>query len=106
MLKLMILIIGSIEFAELEPIRFGLARHFGDVLCGDIGGGQVARFHLHWPRRQSSISSRRTYSEVRPRSILASAEFERYCDAKLIPVGEFSRIVKPETAFGVRDESG
>ena len=100
-------ITGSTQFAHLETVRFGVALHVGDVLYGNVGGVNRLDFTCIGPA--VNLTSRLEGLTGRlNRIILVSAEFARYCDAELIPAGEFmlAGFVKPEMAFGVQDEAG
>jgi adenylate cyclase len=97
----------SKDFVNLETVRFGVALHVGDVLYGNIGGGNRLDFTCIGPAVNLTSRLERLTGRLN-RSILVSAEFARYCDAELIPAGEFvlAGFVKPEMAFGVQDEAG
>jgi adenylate cyclase len=100
-------ITGSTQFAHLETVRFGVALHVGDVLYGNVGGVNRLDFTCIGPA--VNLTSRLEGLTGRlNRIILVSAEFARYCDAELIPAGEFmlAGFVNPEMAFGVQDEAG
>ena len=100
-------ITGSTQFAHLETVRFGVALHVGDVLYGNVGGVNRLDFTCIGPA--VNLTSRLEGLTGRlNRIILVSAEFARYCDAELIPAGEFmlAGFVKPEMALGVQDEAG
>ena len=97
----------STDFADLDPVRLGLALHVGDVLYGNVGGENRLDFTCIGPA--VNLASRlEGLTGKLGRSIVVSAEFAHYCDAELIPVGEFklAGLVKPEMVFGVRDEPG
>ena len=49
-----------------EPVRFGLALHLGEVLYGNIGGGQPARLHLHRPGGQHGGAAGKARRPPRP----------------------------------------
>jgi adenylate cyclase len=72
-----------------EGARFGLALHVGEVLYGNIGGGNRLDFTCIGPgvnlaARLEELTSKTGYS------ILASGEFARHCAPRMVPVGEFS----------------
>lgn len=97
----------STDFANVDPVRFGLALHVGDVLYGNVGGENRLDFTCIGPA-VNLVSRLEGLTGKLGRSILVSAQFARHCDAELIAVGKFklAGLVKPEMVFGVRDESG
>jgi adenylate cyclase len=77
-----------IELGGGHQPRFGLALHVGEVLYGNIGGGNRLDFTCIGPAvnlaaRIEGLTGRTGHP------ILASGEFAKYCGQELVPVGEY-----------------
>jgi adenylate cyclase len=91
---------------SLDDLRFGLALHLGEVLYGNIGGGNRLDFTCIGP--SVNLAARiEKLSATLGRMILASDEFARHCAADLLPIGTFilSGFNAPRMLFGLRDET-
>jgi adenylate cyclase len=88
---------------EIE-LRFGLALHLGQVLYGNIGGGDRLDFTCIGPAVNLAARLEKLSSTL-GRSIVASADFARHCPHDLEPLGEFALagFGKPQTAFGLKE---
>ncbi|HTP83398.1 MAG TPA: adenylate/guanylate cyclase domain-containing protein [Alphaproteobacteria bacterium] len=92
---------------EARELRFGLALHLGEVLYGNIGGGNRLDFTCIGPAVNLAARIERLTSPLR-RTILASDRFARYCQPPLVSLGEFTLagFDAPQAAFGLADEGG
>jgi adenylate cyclase len=97
---------GSSGIHSLDDLRFGLALHLGEVLYGNIGGGNRLDFTCIGPAVNLAARMEKR-SATLGRMILATDEFARHCSADLLPVGEFtlSGFSAPRMLFGLRDET-
>jgi adenylate cyclase len=69
--------------------RFGLALHVGEVLFGNIGGGNRLDFTCIGP----AVNLAARLEELTGKTghpILASGEFARHCRQRLVPIGAFA----------------
>jgi adenylate cyclase len=98
---------GNIERVKTEleqgALRFGLALHIGEVLYGNIGGGNRLDFTCIGPAVNLAARLERLSGKL-GRAILTSAEFARHCGEALEPLGEFelAGFGRPQTAFGLK----
>jgi adenylate cyclase len=97
---------GSSGIHRFDELRFGLALHLGEVLYGNIGGGNRLDFTCIGPAVNLAARIERLSGRL-GRMILASDEFARHCAADLLPVGNFtlSGFGAPRMLFGLRDET-
>ncbi len=88
-----------------QDLRFGLALHLGEVLYGNIGGGNRLDFTCIGPAVNLAARLETLTARLR-RTVLASDRFARYCQPPLVPLGEFALagFSTPQTAFGLADE--
>jgi adenylate cyclase len=86
-------------------LRFGLALHVGDVLYGNIGGGNRLDFTCIGPAVNLAARLEKLAGQF-GRTILASEDFAKYCDDGLHPLGKFAiaGFAAERTVFGLRDE--
>jgi adenylate cyclase len=99
--------------AALEPprgtnhdaIRFGLALHIGQVMYGNIGGGNRLDFTCIGPAVNLAARLEKR-AAVLGRTIVASAEFTAHVPDEFYPLGEFpvAGFAAPQQVFGLRDE--
>jgi adenylate cyclase len=97
---------SSIGIEGVERLRFGLALHVGDVLYGNIGGGNRLDFTCIGPA--VNLAARiETLTSRLGRTVLTSGEFARHCASRLARIGEFllpgSESEQP--VFGLVDEA-
>jgi adenylate cyclase len=95
----------DVETKNPDGVRFGLALHLGEVLYGNIGGGNRLDFTCIGPAinlaaRIESLTGRLG------RVILASAEFARHCPGEFAAIGRFdlAGFSAPQLVFGPGEE--
>jgi adenylate cyclase len=96
------------RIAELPPseseaaIRFGLALHVGEVMYGNIGGGNRLDFTCIGPAVNLAARLEKVASKL-GEAIVASAEFARYCGGNFRQLGEHSvaGFAAPQTVLGL-----
>jgi len=79
---------GSTGIEGVDDVRFGLALHLGDVLYGNIGGGNRLDFTCVGPAVNLAARLEKLAGRL-GRTVLASDVFARHCGARLTPIGEF-----------------
>jgi adenylate cyclase len=91
---------------NVEGLRFGLALHVGNVLYGNIGGGNRLDFTCIGPAVNLAARLEKLAAKL-GRTIVASAEFSRHCPGELQPVGDFivAGFAASQTVFGVAEET-
>jgi adenylate cyclase len=72
----------------VDDVRFGLALHLGDVLYGNIGGGNRLDFTCIGPAVNLAARLEKLAGKL-GESVLASAAFARHCQTPLRSMGEF-----------------
>jgi adenylate cyclase len=97
---------GSSSDDGAEDVRFGLALHLGQVMYGNIGGGNRLDFTCIGPAVNLAARIEKLCSQLE-RTILASDEFAEYCPGKFAPVGNFDLrgIDGRRTVFGLEGEA-
>jgi adenylate cyclase len=97
---------GSAGVDRVESLRFGVALHVGDVLYGNIGGGNRLDFTCIGPAVNLAARIEALTGRL-GRTVLTSGEFARHCASRLAPIGEFllpgSESEQP--VFGLMDEA-
>jgi adenylate cyclase len=90
---------------NLPPVRFGLALHLGEVLYGNIGGGNRLDFTCIGPAVNLAARLEKIAAELE-RTIVTSEIFARHCEPHLSPLGQFTvrGLSTPQTVFGLLDE--
>ena len=78
----------SVKASE-RPIRFGLALHLGNVMYGNIGGGNRLDFTCVGPAVNLAARLERLTARVE-RTIVASAAFAAHLPEEFVALGEFS----------------
>jgi adenylate cyclase len=96
----------EIETPDLDPLRFGLALHVGEVLYGNIGGGNRLDFTCIGPAVNLAARIEKLTGQL-GRVILASEEFARHCLQQFSTLGQFNLagFGAPQLVFGVDDET-
>jgi adenylate cyclase len=86
-------------------VRFGLALHVGDVLFGNIGGGDRLDFTCIGPAVNLAARLEKLAGQL-GRTILASEDFAQYCADGLRPLGKFAiaGFAAERNVFGLCDE--
>ena len=90
---------------EVGGVRFGLALHVGDVLYGNVGGGNRLDFTCIGAAVNLAARLEKLAGKL-GRVILASDEFARHCGSDFQPIGQFplAGFAAQQTVFGVPDE--
>jgi adenylate cyclase len=97
---------GSLGVDCVDSLRFGVALHVGDVLYGNIGGGNRLDFTCIGPA--VNLAARiETLTGRLGRTVLTSSEFARHCSSRLAPIGEFllPGSESEQQVFGLVDEA-
>ncbi|HWX21237.1 MAG TPA: adenylate/guanylate cyclase domain-containing protein [Candidatus Binatia bacterium] len=103
--------VAACEWSSLDehigPIRFGLALHVGEVLYGNIGGGDRLDFTCIGPAINLAARLEK-FTATEGRVIVTSETFARHCQFPLEPVGEFPirGLDARQMVFGLPDEPG
>jgi adenylate cyclase len=86
-------------------LRFGLALHLGEVLYGNIGGGNRLDFTCIGPAVNLAARIEKLTGTL-GRVILASDSFARHCRPDMLAIGEFALagFSTAQTVFGLGDE--
>ncbi|WP_458757215.1 adenylate/guanylate cyclase domain-containing protein [Afipia sp. TerB] len=89
----------------LGGFRFGLALHVGQVLYGNIGGGNRLDFTCIGPAVNLAARIEKIASQLN-RSVIASAQFVRHVEAPWSDLGPFAvaGFAAPERVYGLADE--
>ncbi|MGZ3411841.1 MAG: adenylate/guanylate cyclase domain-containing protein [Xanthobacteraceae bacterium] len=89
-----------------DRVRFGLALHIGQVLYGNIGGGNRLDFTCIGPAVNLAARIEKIAGKL-GRTIVASSEFARHAQEEWEHVGQFSLagFSAKQTVLGLRDES-
>jgi adenylate cyclase len=74
---------------SIERFRFGLALHIGELLYGNIGGGDRLDFTSIGPAVNLAARLEKVSAEL-GRSVLVSADFAKHCQGRLAPLGDFA----------------
>ena len=87
-------------------LRFGLALHLGEVLYGNIGGGNRLDFTCIGPAVNLAARLEKLAGRL-GRTIIASAAFAERAGPGLVPVGEFTLagFAAAQTVYGRAEES-
>ena len=96
----------SMDAEHLKEIRFGLALHVGDVLYGNIGGGNRLDFTCIGPAVNLAARLEKIAAEL-GRTIVTSSAFAIHFDSELTMLGEFTvrGFGAQQMVFGLVDES-
>jgi adenylate cyclase len=90
----------------IERFRFGLALHVGDVLFGNIGGGNRLDFTCIGPAVNLAARLEKIAGQLY-RIVVASEEFATICSGGWSDLGEFpiAGFAKAERVYGLADET-
>jgi adenylate cyclase len=85
-----------------EPIRFGLALHVGEVMYGNIGGGNRLDFTCIGPAVNLAARLEKVASKL-GETIVASSNFAGHCPDEFRRLGEHAvaGFAAPQTVFGL-----
>jgi adenylate cyclase len=91
--------------ANHDAIRFGLALHIGQVMCGNIGGGNRLDFTCIGPAVNLAARLEKRAAAL-SQTIVASAEFAAHVADEFFPLGEFpvAGFAAPQPIFGLRNQ--
>ena len=91
---------------DLDALRFGLALHVGEVLYGNIGGGNRLDFTCIGPAVNLAARIEKLTGQL-GRVILASEDFARHCPQPFSAIGQFNLagFGAPQLVFGANDEA-
>jgi adenylate cyclase len=89
-----------------DSIRFGLALHIGQVMYGNIGGGNRLDFTCIGPAVNLAARLEKTAPQL-GQTIVASAEFAARLPGEFKPLGEctVAGFASPQAVFGLTDSS-
>jgi adenylate cyclase len=89
-----------------DGLRFGLALHLGEVLYGNIGGGNRLDFTCIGPAVNLAARIEKLTRRL-GRVILASREFARHCSQEFSAIGRFNLagFGASQSVFGLADEA-
>ena len=87
-------------------LRCGIALHLGEVLYGNIGGGNRLDFTCIGPAVNLAARLEELAGRL-GRSVIVSSDFAAHCALPLTPLGQFalSGFVAPQSAYGLVDEA-
>jgi len=100
--------IAAIDLTGIEDVKdisFGLALHVGEVLYGNIGGGNRLDFTCIGPAVNLTARLEKVAAQL-GRTIVTSSAFAAHIESQLIPLGEFSvrGFGAQQMVFGLADE--
>jgi adenylate cyclase len=89
---------------EHDAVRFGLALHIGEVMYGNIGGGNRLDFTCIGPAVNLAARLEKRAASL-GRTVVASAAFAAHAPGEFIPLGEFAvaGFSAPQMVFGLAD---
>ncbi|MBV8505484.1 MAG: adenylate/guanylate cyclase domain-containing protein [Alphaproteobacteria bacterium] len=95
----------EIGVEDLDALRFGLALHVGEVLYGNIGGGNRLDFTCIGPAVNLAARIEKLTGQL-GRVILASEDFAHHCAQDFSGIGQFNLagFGAPQPVFGANDE--
>ncbi len=91
---------------DTAPLRCGLALHVGEVMYGNIGGGNRLDFTAIGPA--VNLAARlETLARDLNRTVIASGTFAQACPQDFVPLGArpLRGLPAPQPAFGLAEES-
>jgi adenylate cyclase len=89
---------------DTDAIRFGLALHVGEVMYGNIGGGNRLDFTCIGPAVNLSARLEKVAAKL-GQAVVASAEFAGHCPGQFRSLGEHAvaGFTAPQPVFGMAD---
>jgi adenylate cyclase len=96
----------AIAVENLDALRFGLALHLGEVLYGNIGGGNRLDFTCIGPAVNLAARIEKLTGQL-GRVILASQDFARHCPQEFSAIGRFNLagFGALQLVFGINEEA-
>jgi adenylate cyclase len=93
---------GTPGMESVRHLRFGLALHLGEVLYGNIGGGNRLGFACIGPAVNLAPRLEKLAGRL-GRDVVASGEFARHCRLPLAPLGDFALagFTTPQPVYGL-----
>lgn len=87
-----------------EAVRFGLALHVGEVMYGNIGGGNRLDFTCIGPAVNLAARLEKVAAKL-GETIVASAAFAAYANGTFAPLGEYAvtGFAAPQPVFGLSE---
>lgn len=97
--------VASMDASAGAPLRFGLALHAGELLYGNIGGGNRLDFTAIGPAVNLAARLEKLARDLN-RTIIASGAFAEACPGQFLPLGEqrLRGVAAPQPAFGLADD--
>ncbi len=94
----------DVPAGETDAVRFGLALHIGEVMYGNIGGGNRLDFTCIGPAVNLAARLEKRAASL-GRSVVASAEFAALVPGEFVSLGEFpvAGFSAPQMVFGLAD---
>src|SRR5262249_45528638 len=91
-------------YAGGNAVRFGLALHVGQVLYGNIGGGNRLDLTVIGPAVNLAARLEKLAGKL-GRAIVASRDFGLHCPGGLLPIGEFqlAGFSSAQAVFGIQE---
>ena len=85
-----------------EPVRFGVALHVGEVMYGNIGGGNRLDFTCIGPAVNLAARLEKVASKL-GQTVVASGDFAAHCPGEFRRLGEHAvaGFAAPQTVFGL-----
>jgi len=98
--------IDALNAQSAEPIRFGLALHTGQVMYGNIGGGNRLDFTCVGPAVNLAARLEKVAGQL-GQAIVASADFAGHLPGQFIQLGEcpVAGFTAPQPVFGLTGPS-
>ena len=89
---------------DTDALRFGLALHVGEVMYGNIGGGNRLDFTCIGPAVNLAARLEKVAAKL-GEAVVASAEFAGHCPKNFRPLGEHAvaGFTAPQLVFGIAD---
>src|SRR5207253_6024115 len=93
---------AAVCVATKNMVRFGLALHVGQVMYGNIGGGNRRDFTCIGPAVNLAARLEKVAAQM-GQSIVASAEFAAHVPGQFTPLGEYAvaGFAAPQKVFGL-----
>lgn len=95
---------SALVAGEVADLRFGLALHLGDVMYGNIGGGNRLDFTCIGPAINLAARLEELAGKL-GRSVIISSDFAAHCALSLASLGQFalSGVAERQAVYGLVD---